>query len=100
MCLRAYRTAKAKISLRIRGRAMRKYVFGRADIEGPDQTARMRSLIRVFTVRYQKQWILQNIWLESKSPDDTLRMRRMIWMCILRMFEGTFSLNTALMDQN
>ena len=27
---------------------------------------------------------------KSKGPDDTLRMRMMIWMHILRMLEGTF----------
>ena len=32
-----------------------------ADSEGPDQIARMRSLIRACTVRLQNQWILQNV---------------------------------------
>ena len=40
---------------------------------------------------------LQNIWMESKGPDNTLCMCRMIWMCILCMFEGTFLLDLALM---
>ena len=35
----------------------RKYAFGTcADSEGPDQTARTRSLIRVFAVRQQTHW--------------------------------------------
>ena len=34
--------------------------------------------------------------MESKSPDDTLRMRWVILICaFLRMFEGTFSLDSA-----
>ena len=27
---------------------------------------------------------LQNVWMESTCPDDTLRMCRMIWICTLR----------------
>ena len=46
--------------------------------EGPDQTARMRSLIRAFTIRKPNNWILQNVRMESKGPDDTLRMCRII----------------------
>ena len=30
--------------------------------------------------------------MNGASVDDTLRMRRMIWMHFLRMFENTFSL--------
>ena len=58
---------------------------------GPRQ-AHPRSLIWAFTVRYQSHWILQNILvcMESKNPDDSLRMRRIIRMRILRMLEGTF----------
>ena len=66
-----------------------------ADSEDPDQPAHARSLIRIFTVRWQNHWIIQNVWMNGKDPDDTLRMRRMIWMRILRMFEGTFSLEEA-----
>ena len=51
------------------------------DIEGPVQPAHLRSLIRAFTFRRQNHWILQNLCSESKSPDDTLPMRRMIWIC-------------------
>ena len=46
------------------------------DSEGPDQPAHSRSLIRAFTVRYHNHWILQNVRIDSKSPDGTLRMRR------------------------
>ena len=36
--------------------------------------------------------------MESKGPDDTLHMRRMIFnLCNLGMFEGTFSLDAAYM---
>ena len=52
-----------------------------ADSAGPDQTAHPHSLIRAFTVRFQNHWILQNVWMESKDPDDTLCMHRMIWIC-------------------
>ena len=48
-----------------------------ADSEGPDQHANSRSLIRVFTVRSQSYWILQNVWLDSNYPDDTMYMRTM-----------------------
>ena len=35
----------------------------------------------------------QNVWLESKGPDDTLRMHKMnLILCLLRMFEHIFSL--------
>ena len=28
------------------------------------------------------EWLdLQNVWIESKGPDDTLHMHRMIWIC-------------------
>ena len=53
-----------------------------ADSEGPDQPAHPRSLIRAFTVRLQNHWIQQNIWMESKDTNDTLRMRRMIWLYV------------------
>ena len=46
-----------------------------ADSEGPDQPAHSRCLIRTFTVREQNHWTLQNVSMESKCPDDTLRMR-------------------------
>ena len=55
---------------------------GCTDSEGPDQTARMRSLIRAFAVRCQNHWILRNVSMESKGPDETLRMRRMMWIPI------------------
>ena len=36
--------------------------------------------------------------MANKGPDEILRVRSMIWMRILRMFEGTFSLEAAKMD--
>ena len=49
--------------------------------EGPYQSAHPRSLIRdpgpILSAK-KNHWILQNVGMESKSPDDTLRMRRMI----------------------
>ena len=49
-----------------------------ANSKCPDQTAHPGSYIRTFTGRSQNHWILQNVhvWMESKGPDDTLRMRR------------------------
>ena len=52
-----------------------------ADNRGPDQPAHPRSLIRALTASLQNHWILQNVWMESKDPDDTLRMRMMNWIC-------------------
>ena len=52
-----------------------------ADSEGPDQTAHSRSLIWAFPVHKPNHWILQNLWMESKCLDDTLRMRGVIWIC-------------------
>ena len=46
---------------------------------------------RVFTLRSQNCWVLQNVWMESKGPDDSLRMRRMIWICAAcALFKCTF----------
>ena len=42
------------------GRAMRKPVFS-----------------------HVRHLLLQNVWMESKGPDDTMRMRKMIWICTL-----------------
>ena len=46
-----------------------------ADIEGLDQTAHPRSLIKAFPVSCRNHWTLRNVWMESKSPDDNLLMR-------------------------
>ena len=63
------------------GRAKRKRDFGHVrtsmDIEGPDQTAHPRSLIRAFTVCSQNHSILESVWIKSNGPDDTLYMYRM-----------------------
>ena len=37
----------------------------------------------------QNYLILQNVWLESKGPDNTLRMRSIIWICVF--CEGIFA---------
>ena len=58
-----------------------------------DQHAHPRSLIRAFCVRLQSYLILENIWMETKSPDDVFPMRRMFWL--LHMSEGAFSLHAA-----
>ena len=93
--------AKAKISLPIRAiwyvygpQHVKTCLWAYADSEGPDQPAHSRSLIRTFTVHYQNHWILQNVWMESKGPDDTLPMRRMIricayWVCLKALFHLT-----------
>ena len=54
-----------------------------ADRKGPDQTAHPRSLIRAFTVHKRNHWILQNVSMESKCPDETLPVCRVMWICIL-----------------
>ena len=49
-----------------------------ADSEGPDQAA----LFRAFAVRKPNHWIhvlhVQNVLVESKCPDETLLMFRMM----------------------
>ena len=57
-----------------------------------------RSLVRAFAVRLQNHCTLQNASIESKCPDETLRMRWMnLNLCILRMLEDTCSLGAAQM---
>ena len=69
-------------------RTKRKHAFEAcANIEGPDQT-------RAFAVREQNHWILQTVSMENKGPDETLRMRSMIWICVC-MFEDIFSHDMA-----
>ena len=50
-------------------------IFGQRSLGLP---AHPCSLIEAFTVGLQNNWILQSVRIESKSPDDTLRKRRMI----------------------
>ena len=50
--------------------------------ECSDQPAHPRSLIKTFTFHSQNHWILQNVKLQGKSPDDVLRTRRIIWLRI------------------
>ena len=50
------------------------------DTKDLDQPAHPHSLIRAFPVRQQNHWILQYVWMESKGPNDTLCMHRMIWI--------------------
>ena len=51
------------------GHVKRKGAFEESvDSEGPDQTARMHSLIRAFTVAKKiVGWVLQNVCMESKG---------------------------------
>ena len=79
-------------------RAARKIcAFGAyADSEGPDQTALKRSLIRAFAV-CQNLWIDYNESMESKRPDETLCMRRMMWIRTFCTCPDTFSLDTTQM---
>ena len=44
--------------------------------EGPDKPAHPRSLIKAFIVRLQNHRTQQNVSMESKCPDDTLRTNR------------------------
>ena len=45
-----------------------------ADSEGPDP----RSLIRAFAVRKHNPWVLKNVLMATKYPDETLRIRRIM----------------------
>ena len=47
-----------------------------ADSKGPDQPAHPHSLIGAFAVRKQNHLILQTVSMESKCPDETLRIRK------------------------
>ena len=47
--------------------------------EVPDQTARDAQSDQ--GLRCQNPWILQNVSMEGKGPDEILRMRRMKWIC-------------------
>ena len=51
-----------------------------ADSKGPDQPAHLYRLIRALSVCLKNHWILKNVWVESKYPDEAWRMRRMIWI--------------------
>ena len=74
------------------GRAMRKGVWVDMWTAKAQISLRIRSLIRAFTVRWQKQWILRNVWMRAKTPglyfahaQDNLNL------LLLRMLESTFS---------
>ena len=68
----------------------RKCAFGAyGDSWRPDQTARMRSLIRAFAVRWQNHSILQNAHVQDDVKSH-----------ILRILKGTFSLDADHMLTN
>ena len=71
------------------------YLRTYADSEGPYQTAHTRSLIRAFAVRKQNHWIQQNSSMENKCPDETAHVQDDVNLHILRMLEGTFSLEAS-----
>ena len=61
-----------------------KYAFGScANSKGPDQNVQIHSLTGAFTIHSQNQWLLQNVWMESKGPDVTLHVCRIIWMYLM-----------------
>ena len=60
------------------------------DSEGPDQPAHLHCLIRTLPVHLQNHWILQNVGMESKGPDDTLHICRMICICALCVCSKAF----------
>ena len=49
-----------------------------AGSDGLNQPAHPRNPIKTFTVQEQNHLILQNVRMESKDADNTLRMRRII----------------------
>ena len=74
--------------------------LGIADSDNPDQSVHLYSLIRALAVHKQNHWILSNVSKESKGPDETLGICKMMWqtnkvpsdmhkMYILCMLEGT-----------
>ena len=66
---------------------MRKHIFGHMWIAKAQIS---------LCIREKNHWILYNVSMESKCPDETLCMRGMnLNLCILRMFEDTFSLGAA-----
>ena len=50
--------------------------LGIRDSKGPDQLAHLLSLIKAFAIHKQNNWILKNVTMESKCPDETLRVCR------------------------
>ena len=64
------------------------------DSEGPDQTARMRSLIRAFAVRKQINWI-EYFNGEQMPGRDFAHVQDDFNPHILRTLEDTFSLEAA-----
>ena len=56
-------------------------IYHESQIEVPEQT--IYGLQSDQGLHYLlNHWILQNVWMESKGTDDTLHMRRMIWICM------------------
>ena len=53
----------------------------------PCPAAQMHSLIRAFTVHYQNHWLVQNVYMESKCPDEAAprAVQDDVTMHILRM---------------
>ena len=68
-----------------------------ADSDGPDQPAHPRSLIRALAVRKQHHWILKNVSVESKCPDETAHTKDDVNPHILRMLKSAVSLDVALL---
>ena len=65
------------------------------DTEGPDQPAHLRRLILAFAVRKQNHWILYDVKIENKYPDETAHVQDDGNPHILRMLEDTFSFDAA-----
>ena len=81
--------------LTLTNRAMRKRVFGACnDSAGPDQTARMRSLISAFAVQKQKN-STECFNGEQMPRRDFTHEQDDVNPHILRMREGTFPLEAA-----
>ena len=76
---------------------MRKRLRGKADSEGPDQTAHLRSLIWAIAVRSESWGTTERVngeqipgWCYAHAQDDqNLR--------VFHMFQGSFLLNVAQM---
>ena len=55
----------------------------------PSSVCVSASLIKAFTVHWQDHWVLQNVWMESNGPEDSLHMHRIIFICLFCTYSKT-----------
>ena len=71
-------------------RVMINRVFGHIRPAKTPVSLRIQHLIRAFTLHLQSHCVLQNVWMESKGPDYTLRMFSVIWIRTFCTYPKTF----------